>query len=169
MTKPKSTLSQDIKKLSQDIISRGKNGVIVALLTMFVLSIFIFISDPLKYKYGWIGSAIAMAVTVLIGFIINTDSKRSLNYSKQASYGAIIIGTAWLASYAYFLIVREPLFNITYQGATKGSSFIAELQISPLVITTWFAVFYIISGVIAYVVGRHRKDIKGIKKEDLFR
>lgn len=169
MTKPKQTLVQDINKLFQDVKSRGKNGVFVAILTVVVLSVITFISDPLRYKYAGLGSVIAMAAAVLLGAIILSDNKRSLNYSKQACYSVIVIGTAWLASLGYFIIAGEPLYKITYQGETAGSAFIAELQISPLLLTTWFAIFFIISGLIAYAVGKHRKDIKGIKKEDLFK
>ena len=162
-------MKESITTLLHDIRSRGWRGLAIALL---VATSMLTIMPGMERVSNSVRGVAWFVVFIAVAGLIAKDSTRNMKSTKSAVYSSIVIGTIWLSS-AVEAVWRfahdKPILKIQNERLADGSIKAASLEFAPIVVATYLAVVYLITGLIAYYIGKRRKDIKGIKNRDLFR
>ena len=157
-----------IKKLTNDVMSRGVRGLGVAALTV-VATLAIGQKDS-GDVLNIVADIVSFASLGGILYLISTDSLRGLRFSKQACYAVIIAGTLWLMALVHAVAnPNQPLFQAIKQSGPDSSATVLSVEMAPIVLATLLCLALLVGGLIAYAVGKRRKDVKGMKKTDLFK
>lgn len=152
MTKPITTLAQDIN-------NRWARSLVVAGLTTTALVLFMLGNS------WWTTVLQVLCVAAIIG-VISTDAARGLNHSKTALYATVIALTLWLVTFVEaFLHPPHTLFSLS----VGDESTVFSIVIAPIVLVSFLLLLLAMGGSIAYTIGRKRGDIRGTKKQKIFR
>lgn len=158
MTKP-------ITELLQDIKHRWIRVFIVALLTSAII---VSIAMDIAAFSPWSSVLLAVVRVLLIAGIVGiiaTDTTRGLHHSKSALYVTAISAGAWLTTLVdTFRHPPETLF-----AYSSGGDNVFSLEFAPITFVSAIILLYIISGSIAYSIGRKRGDIRGTQKQKIFK
>lgn len=158
MTKP-------IIELFQDIKHRWIRVFIVALLSGAII---VSIAMDVTAFSPWPSVLLAIARVLLIAAVIGiiaTDTTRGLHHSKSALYVTAISAGAWLTTLVdTFRHPPETLF-----AYSSGDDNVLSLEFAPITFVSAIILLLIISGSIAYSIGRKRGDIRGTQKQKIFK
>lgn len=159
---------KNIVLLGKDITSRRLRGAAISLLTVVIM-----FTVVMAENISWLSQLAGLILLTgigLIAYLIVSDSPRHLHFSKAACYSTIIIGTLWVMALLYAISQpQRPLFRFVTDRNSDGMLTGAYFEMSPVIMVSAFGILMLASGLIAYHIGKRRKDIKGIKKEDLFK
>ena len=155
--------------LLADIKSRGwRAWTVVALVATSMAAIMPEAQD----LPGAVCETVWLIAAIGVWFIIRSDSLRDIRSTKSAVYGTLIMSVFWLTTVVE-MIVRlarnQSLLHWETKHFADGSMRGAKIEFAPVFLATGFVLTFIISGIIAYHIGKQRKDIKGVKNRDLFR
>ena len=155
--------------LLSDILRKGWRGAAVA--SLVALCVF---STMIEWRFlsGTVLGLLWLVSSLAIWFIIAQDSPRKMQSTKSAVYVTLVVGTLWVSTLIEMLWRLghgHPLMTYQVKRFADDSISAASLQLAPIIPATFIAVTFLASGLIAYHIGKQRKDIKGIKKQDLFK
>lgn len=154
-------MKKAILELVKDIQHRWIRALCVALLTTAVLVSFFITSEAWN---PWISIARVLCIAAIIG-IISTDTTRELHHSKAALYVTVMLASAWVTAFVDTL--RHP--PTTLLSLSTGGDTVFLIEATPIVFISILVVVYAVSGAIAYKIGHKRGDIRGTKKQHLFK
>jgi uncharacterized membrane protein (GlpM family) len=160
-------MKKQLLTILQDVRSRKWRGVAVALLTLASVLV-VDLATPQKSSV--VGVVWLFAVVAICAVVI-TDAPRTMRASRSAIYGTIIMAAFWLGTLVqsvFWLTEGHSLVHTKTQRLADGTIAGAELELAPVVGATLLVAVFVTSGIVAYYVGRHRKDVKGVKNRDLF-
>lgn len=144
--------------LMKDIASNSKRAISVTILTLG--GIYLLFVDG-----SWWAALLRVLVIAAIIGVIATDTGRGLHHSKTALYTTVISTALWVAMLVD-TIIHAPRTLFAMNTNSDGSF---SIEIAPFVLVSVLLLVLALSGSIAYSYGRKRKDIKGVKKEKLFK
>ncbi len=151
-------MTNPIIGLAKDIKSRWIRAVCVVLLAFAVIAL-----SVAEYSW-WEGIVSMLCITIILG-IIGTDTTRGLHHSKAALYSTAVAVGLWVAVLIDTLLYPpRTLFAFSTSGDNAFS-----LEIAPITLITVLLLLLAASGSIAYSIGKKRGDVRGTKKQKIFK
>jgi hypothetical protein len=152
-------MATNTKTLGQEITNRWLRLLAVALLTAGIMSLLIY--APQTLMMNLVRFVMIVAICAIIG--LDTGRTRLGSFKAVVYFGAVSLG---ILITAIVDAVRHPSETLFLIKASDGE---VSIQIAPVILLAALMTLFIIVGVITYKIGQRRGDVRGVKKEDLFK